>query len=389
MSARAGSAWSKTTLRATSLARRRETLAQALRREGLDALVAYGSGRHSFLASNPAWYASGFRQLGPHMAVLLPSDGEPAAIITPTRDRNRFREQSEIADVSAVEPDAFLGAVRSAVEKRRLRGKRIAIAGGVQPRVISDAWHDVLGAHPVSAEKLVSDIAKVRDDWAMACVREGAEIAERGWQRALEVARPGMAEFELAGEIETYMRELGADDNFQLLSASQHNRAAHRPSDRALAAGDVLLGEITPAVAGEFVQICRTAVLGTPTRRQRDTFALLDGALRDAMQAARPGVAAREIVEIMNAPIAAAGYGTYTKPPYMRTRGHSMALGSMDPEIALDSDQLLVKGMVFVMHPNQYIPETGYMMCGEPVLIAEDGARPLTSKMGELASIPL
>lgn len=389
MSARAGSAWSQTTLRARSLARRRETLAKALRRDGLDALIAYGSGRHSFLASNPAWYVTGFRQIGPHMALLLPAEGEPAAIITPARDRARFREQSEITEVSAVEPDAFLGAVQAAVEKRRLRGKRIGVAGGVQPRLISEAWPAILGTGPVSAEKLVSDIAKVRDEWALACVREGAEIAEKGWQRALEIARPGMAEYELAGEIETYMRELGADDNFQLLSASQHNRAAHRPSDRALAAGDVLLGEITPAVAGEFVQICRTAVLGTPTALQHDTFALLDRSLRGAMSAARPGVAAREIVEVMNAPIAAAGYGTYTKPPYMRTRGHSMALGSMDPEIALDSDQLLVKGMVFVMHPNQYIPETGYMMCGEPVLIADDGAHPLTSKMGRLESIPL
>ena len=39
------------------------------------------------------------------------------------------------------------------------------------------------------------------------------------------------------------------------------------------------------------------------------------------------------------------------------------------------------------MHPNQYIPETGYMMCGEPVIITDTGAEPLTSKMGQLDSI--
>jgi hypothetical protein len=111
MSARAGSAWSQKELRTRSLARRRKTLVQALRQAGLDALIAYGSGRHSFLASNPAWYGTGFRQIGPHMALLLPRDGEPAAVITPTRDRNRFREQSEIADVAAIEPDAFLSAL--------------------------------------------------------------------------------------------------------------------------------------------------------------------------------------------------------------------------------------------------------------------------------------
>ncbi len=389
MSARPGSVWSQPELRARSLARRRTKLAAALRRDGIDALIAYGSGRHSFLASNPAWYFTGFRQLGPHMAVVLPADGDAEAIITPTRDRNRFREQSEIEAVAAVEPDAFLGALQDVVSRRGLGGRRIAVAGGVQPRAVSDAWPTVLGLPPLSAEKLVSDIAKIRDEWALACVKEGAEIAERGWQRALEVARPGMAEFELAAEIECYMRELGADDNFQLLSASQHNRAAHRPSDRVLAAGDVLLGEITPSGAGEYVQICRTAVLGTPTTQQRGIFALLDEALRLAMRVARPGVAAREIVEVMNGPINAAGYGVYTKPPYMRTRGHSMALGSMDPEIALDSNQRLERGMVFVMHPNQYIPETGYMMCGEPVIIAEDGAHPLTSRMGQLDAIPL
>ncbi len=84
----------------------------------------------------------------------------------------------------------------------------------------------------------------------------------------------------------------------------------------------------------------------------------------------------------MNAPIVAAGYEPYTKPPYMRTRGHSMALGSMCPEIAPNSDEVLLEGMVFVMHPNQYIPETGYIMCGEPVIITPDGAQPLTSRMG-------
>ena len=70
----------------------------------------------------------------------------------------------------------------------------------------------------------------------------------------------------------------------------------------------------------------------------------------------------------------------------MRTRGHSMALGSMDPEIALDSEQILHEGMVFVMHPNQYLPDTGYLMCGEPVIITPDGAQALTGRMGELGS---
>lgn len=374
-------------LRTECLFRRREAVRASLRDQGLEGIICYGNGRHSFLASNPAWYLTGFRQLGPHMAVLLPVDGAPVVIMTPAWDLGRIKEQVDIPDVIGVEPEEFLSTVCAELVRRNMRTKRIAVAGGVQPRSVSDAWRAMLDKAPVPGDKLVSDISRVRDSWSLACVHKAVDIAERGYQYGLDIARPGMPEYKLAAEMETYMRGLGAEDNFQLLSASQHNRAAHRPSDRLLDVGDVLLGEITPAVDGEYVQICRTAVLGIPTMIQRETFALLDRALRDAMRAAKPGVAARDIVSVMNAPIAAAGYETYTKPPYMRTRGHSMALGSMDPEIATTSNEVLVKGMVFVLHPNQYFPDTGYMMCGEPVLITDEGARPLTSRMGQLDTI--
>ena len=34
--------------------------------------------------------------------------------------------------------------------------------------------------------------------------------------------------------------------------------------------------------------------------------------------------------------------------------------------------------MVFVVHPNQFLPETGYMMCGEPLLVTADGVEILS-----------
>ena len=40
--------------------------------------------------------------------------------------------------------------------------------------------------------------------------------------------------------------------------------------------------------------------------------------------------------------------------------------------------------MVFVMHPNQYIPESGYLMCGEPVVVTDGGARALSARPAAL-----
>jgi Xaa-Pro aminopeptidase len=45
--------------------------------------------------------------------------------------------------------------------------------------------------------------------------------------------------------------------------------------------------------------------------------------------------------------------------------------------------------MVFVMHPNQYLPESGYLMCGEPVVVTDQGCRALSAQLAQLDVIPV
>jgi Xaa-Pro dipeptidase len=40
-----------------------------------------------------------------------------------------------------------------------------------------------------------------------------------------------------------------------------------------------------------------------------------------------------------------------------------------------------------MIHPNQYLPETGYLLCGEPVLLTAAGAEPLTAQKAALATV--
>jgi Xaa-Pro dipeptidase len=374
-------------IRARSVESRQGVAREWLAARELDALVAYGSGLHAFTGTNPAWYLAAYKQIGPHAAVILPQRGEPLLIMTPAWDAPRYRERATM-ELVAVAPEQFLDTVAAELKRRGFRGGKVAVAGGnLQPRAIAEAWPGMLGATPVSAERLIIDASKIRDEWSLDCTRRGVAIAEAGYENLLKTTRPGMREYELAANLETFMRAQGAEDNFQLMSASQHNQAGHFPTERVLERGDLILAEITPAVEGEFIQICRSCVIGGPTPLQIEKFALLRTALEAGMRAAKPGVSVTEIVDVINAPIAEAGYERYTKPPYMRTRGHSMGLGSMEPEIAPGYDHTMQENMVFVMHPNQYIPETGYLMCGEPVIITPDGAAPLTSRMGELGSI--
>jgi Xaa-Pro aminopeptidase len=367
--------------------RRIDAVRRELERRELDLLVVFGSGRHHFIGANLCWWLSGTRQVGRDAAVVLPRDGEPVLLTSPSWDGVRGRRRGWIEDVVAVDDPATELALL--VRERGWRTVRAGVAGrATASPATASALEHAFERTVADADEAVHAVASVHDELAIASIARAVEIAEAGYRHMCDVARPGMREFELAAEADAHMRALGADDNFLLISASQHNRAVHAPTDRELSRGDVILGEISPSVDGQFAQICRSAVLGEPDERQLACYAVLQEAFQAGLDRAGPGVPVPEVTRAVNAVVSAHGYERYTKPPYMRTRGHAMGLGVLVPaDISETTDVALEAGMAFVLHPNQYFPEVGYLLCGDQVAITDDGARALSSVLPSLDAI--
>ena len=107
--------------------------------------------------------------------------------------------------------------------------------------------------------------------------------------------------------------------------------------------------------------------------------------MNQGIAAARPGVAMSEVCRAINVVLEAEGYGEYCHPPHIRRRGHGLGFGSNRPgDVALDNATVLEPDMLFMIHPNQYLPETGYLLCGEPVVMTADGAEALTREQAVL-----
>jgi Xaa-Pro aminopeptidase len=366
---------------------RLRALRDAMQGTGIELLLVAGTGRHHFIGANFCWWASGVRQLGRDALVAVPADGEPLLLTSPAWDAARVRGQSWIADVVAV--DDVPGALAGIARERGWSAVRAAFTGRdlASPALLA-ALGDCFQDEPSAADELVQEVAAGHDELELASIERAVAIAEAGFRHLCQVARPGIPEFELAGEAEARMRSLGADDNFLLISASQHNRAVHAPTDRELWPGDVILGEISPSVDGQFAQICRAAVLGEASERQLACYAVLQEGFQAGLDRAGPGVPTSEVARAVNEVVTRHGYGKYTRPPYMRTRGHAMGLGALLPADVTDSSELVLQtGMAFVLHPNQYFPEVGYLLCGDEVVITGDGARALSSSPLVLESI--
>jgi Xaa-Pro aminopeptidase len=236
-----------------------------------------------------------------------------------------------------------------------------------------------------SADKLVFDAARSKTVEEIEFAREAARIAELGYTRLLQIARIGMTEDELAVELRDHMKALGAEDNFLLLCAGPHNRAVQPSTGRKLQHGDIILAEITPSYRGQLTQICRTVTIGEPPEMLSRKYELVVQAMNEGIAAARPGVPMGQVCGAINAVLEAQGYGEYCHPPHIRRRGHGLGFASVRPgDVSLDNATVLEPDMLFMIHPNQYLPETGYLLCGEPVVITAHGAEVLTAERSAL-----
>jgi Xaa-Pro aminopeptidase len=255
-------------------------------------------------------------------------------------------------------------------------------AGLIGREAMSVGLHDqitkALGRTAVNAKDIIENLARLKTPLELERLRRAAEIADAGVKALHEDARLGLKEYELAAIVEYRMRSLGAEDNFGMVVANHHNQALHPPTDRITQKGDIIIGEITPCVGGLFVQICRTMVLGEPAPVVREKYAILKKAMGLGMEAATTGAPASAVAAAINDTFIEYGYEQYCRPPFMRVRGHGLGCGSFAPGSLEDANQTrLEEGMTYIIHPNQYLPETGYLTLGDTVVMTKTKAESL------------
>lgn len=347
-------------------------------------LIALHDGAHFIEKPNPVTVLSGFKSIGAAAALLF-SNGACTLIVTPGWDAARAAELCPQVRVVGTD-DLVAGLLtlfgdqfpQDTINEIGIAGLSFLPSGMASP--ITAALPDAR-----AADQLVFDAARTKTDEEIGFAREAARIAELGYTRLLQIAAPGMTEDALALELKGYMKKLGAEDNFLLLCTGPHNRAVQPSTGRKLARGDIILAEITPSVQGQLTQICRTVVIGDPPDELSRKYALVVEAMNHGIAAAKPGVAMAEVCRAINAVLEAQGYGEYCHPPHIRRRGHGLGFASIRPgDVSLDNTTVLEPGMLFMIHPNQYLPETGYLLCGEPVVITAHGAEVLTCAQSSL-----
>ena len=327
---------------------------QLIRARRLTGLVIYSDGTCNILRASYFRYFADVAPMGSNNAAVVSASGGVALLVQPAWDAARIRRHTWIDDVHGA--DDFGDALTLALHRLEITGQ-VGLAGGREmPHPAYAALARSVAVEP--ADDIVETIAREKAPEELALVRKAAAAADAGFEAFRNASRVGVREFEIVAEVEHAMRAAGADDNFILLSTGPHNRAMRAPTDRQVAPGDIVIGEITPVCEGQFIQLCRTVSVGPPAAALVEKYDLLLDAYSRALDVVRANAPASIIASTIDGVLADAGYAGTACRPYMRTRGHGFGIGSVAPGALIDADteQPLLDRQIVVVHPNQYLP---------------------------------
>jgi Xaa-Pro aminopeptidase len=344
------------------LKQRKSEFLDLMKQRGWDLLLFYGD----------TWRKDHFRCLvsvcftGPQAVAALSKDGEVRALVTHPWD---VEPVEAAVGGSVVYVPRLIEGLKSL---SRDAGKAVVAINGLEQ--MEARFVRAFGA-PASATKDVEEIRRVKTEEEIAWIRKAAQLADRGYEHFVRVARPGMTEFELVAEVEGFVKANGAEDNFMLVASGGTEVTAMKPpTARRLQVGDSVITELTPQINGYYAQICRTLTIGPPSAKQLESHAIFAEAQQAAQELLRPEVDISDVARVQNDVFRRHGFGEYTGAQYTRVRGHNLGLYPDElPHVLESTHYICKKDMVIIAHPNTYLPLSGYMVFGDTLLVTDSG----------------
>jgi Xaa-Pro aminopeptidase len=369
----------RTALR-TEVARRRRVLAEAMRREDLDALVVASEANALYLTGYETTFWA--NKSKPFVVVFAPP--APPTVICHVGEEVSVRLDAievdvepyvgpEVLDVSGgVQIDYQLPAADALAEHLR--------RSGAQRVGMELSWHFIPGFTPLAMERLrercpgaVVDASAalwsargVKSAWEVEQMRLAAAAAETAHLAFADAARVGMTERELGRLLRMFAYEAGAERvAYSGIIAGIDRAPLGGPTDRPWERGQMLFADICPQVNGYFADFDRVYASAPPTPEQTRAYAGVVDALREGRELATAGVPVAQLADAMIGDV----------PSFYARVGHGLGLEMPEPPSLSPLDPTpLGPGAVICLEPNRETPGVGWLVSEETVLIT--GAAP-------------
>ena len=225
---------------------------------------------------------------------------------------------------------------------------------------------------------MVEPLRLIKDDDELALMIEAALAGCKLFDHILGFIRPGIAEIDVAAELEHQARMLGAEGmSFDTIVASGVRSAL--PHGRATTARLPRRGFLTldfgVILKGYCSDMTRTVYLGTPKGIERDTYQAVLEAQEAAVAAVGAGVSCGEVDEAARRLLRGAGLAE----AFTHSTGHGVGLEIHEsPRVGAGQTTKLQPGMVVTIEPGVYLAGRFGIRIEDMVAVTRTGGQVLT-----------
>jgi Xaa-Pro aminopeptidase len=366
---------------AAEMRRRRAALEAVMTEHGVGHAVLYGANR----SGSAVFWLTGWPVT--REAHVLVTPGEPDVLLVnfanhvPAAARAAGRADPE-ADVRWAGPRP-VDTLLDLLAHRAGRGGAIGVVGPLPYQ--QHAALAAVGGRLVNLDAGYTRLRLRKSAEEVGALRRAAELTDLAARTLLDEPAEGRTEHELVARIEHRYVSRGGMHHIHYLmvtAMAEPDRCvpAQWPSDRRVAAGDLLCFELSAAVAPEYAgQLLRSwTVAAEPSALVRDLHAVAEAAVDAITAKLRPGVLPAELAEAAGV-VEDAGFGTVDDlvhgfgggylPPVVASRGRP---GAQPPPLPLEA------GMTVVVQPNVVSADGRIgVQTGELLLVTDSGPQPL------------
>ena len=224
----------------------------------------------------------------------------------------------------------------------------------------------------------VESLRLVKDEDELTVMIEAALIGCKLFDHILGYIKPGIAEIEVAAELEHQARRLGAEGmSFETIVASgvrsalPHGRATTLPLPRR----GFLTLDFGVILNGYCSDMTRTVFLGKPKPRERSAYDAVLEAQEAAVAAVTSGVSAGEVDEAARGILRREGLAE----AFSHSTGHGVGLEIHEaPRIGAGQSTRLIPGMVVTIEPGVYFAGQFGIRIEDMVAVTGTGGQVLT-----------
>jgi Xaa-Pro aminopeptidase len=245
-------------------------------------------------------------------------------------------------------------------------------------------WRSELPSHlrrsflSITGSSLVESLRMVKDEDELQLMREAALLGCRLFDHILKHLCPGVAELEIAAELEHQARRLGAEGmSFETIVASgkrsalPHGRATLTPLPRR----GFLTLDFGIIHKGYCSDMTRTVFLGGPRPRERSAYQAVLKAQQAAVSAVTAGATCMEVDEAARGILRKEGLGE----AFSHSTGHGVGLEIHEPpRVGAGQKTRLEAGMVITIEPGIYFPGEFGIRIEDMVAVTRAGHEVLT-----------